>query len=175
VDNILILNGTILPNQPSSVNDLWTTSKQLGDNFSGPDLLDNCGTGYGKLLSPIDLFSVGTYETWANSNMALLDTAYLVAREQSGHYDWRNTLPVARLQSAWSGIQVDVYSDQEAFQVYSCNSQNGSRSLTPFLGQPPTNIPKQHRLPSSEISSRLLQRHLLAARHAVIRLHRHGS
>ncbi len=33
---------------------------------------------------------------------------------------------MATLRSAWSGIQLDVYTDQEAFQVYSCNGQDGS-------------------------------------------------
>jgi hypothetical protein len=72
------------------------------------------------------LFSTVAKEVSTCTNMALLDTAYLVTREQYDHYDWRETLPVARLQSAWSGIQVNVYSDQEAFQVYSCIGQNGT-------------------------------------------------
>jgi aldose 1-epimerase len=41
---------------------------------------------------------------------------------------------VARLQSAWSGIQLDVYSDQEAFQLYSCNGQNGTMTLKETQG-----------------------------------------
>lgn len=41
---------------------------------------------------------------------------------------------MARLQSAWSGIQLDVYSDQEAFQMYSCNGQNGSMTLKTTQG-----------------------------------------
>jgi len=28
--------------------------------------------------------------------------------------------------SDFTGIQVDVYTDQDAFQVYSCNGQNGT-------------------------------------------------
>jgi aldose 1-epimerase len=58
VDNILILDGTILPNQPSSVNDFWPTPKQLGVNITSPDLMGNCGfnyTGYGEFLSSQDL------------------------------------------------------------------------------------------------------------------------
>ena len=41
---------------------------------------------------------------------------------------------MARLQSAWSGIQLDVFSDQEAFQLYSCNGQNGSMALKQTQG-----------------------------------------
>lgn len=56
-------------------------------------------------------------------------------REQNGPYDWRAEGGfVARLQSAWSGIQLDVYTDQEAFQMYSCNGQNGSLTLKTTQG-----------------------------------------
>ncbi|KAJ9138611.1 Galactose mutarotase-like protein [Pleurostoma richardsiae] len=111
VDNILIPTGDILANQPGSVNDFWSAPKEIGANFSSPDLKNNCGfncTGY--------------------------DTCWLVNREQDGPYDWRIGKPVARLQSAWSGIQLDVHSDQEAFQMYSCNSMNGSMALKSTQG-----------------------------------------
>jgi galactose mutarotase-like enzyme len=57
------------------------------------------------------------------------DNAWLVNRAQNGPYDWRTDGFVARLQSAWSGIQLEVFSDQDAFQVYSCGGQNGSVAL----------------------------------------------
>lgn len=63
-----------------------------------------------------------------------IDTCWLVNREQDGPYDWRNDGFVARLSSAWSGIQLDIYSDQEAFQMYSCNGQNGSVALKTTQG-----------------------------------------
>jgi len=44
-DPILIPTGDILANQPQSVNDFWTAPKQIGANFSNPDLLGNCGQG----------------------------------------------------------------------------------------------------------------------------------
>lgn len=53
VDSILIPSGNILSNAPHSLNDFWTSPKQLGANFSNPDLLGNCGdncTGYGMFL-----------------------------------------------------------------------------------------------------------------------------
>ncbi|ORY55139.1 aldose 1-epimerase [Pseudomassariella vexata] len=111
VDNILIPTGDILANQPGSVNDFWSGPKQIGASFGNPELDGNCGfncTGY--------------------------DTCWLVNRAQNGPYDWRTDGFVARLQSAWSGIQVDVYSDQEAFQMYSCNGQNGSMALKTSQG-----------------------------------------
>lgn len=55
-------------------------------------------------------------------------------REQNGPYDWRTNGFVAQLASKWSGIQLDVYSDQEAFQMYSCNGQNGSVALKTTQG-----------------------------------------
>lgn len=108
-DTILIPTGDIQANQPGSLNDFWTAPKQIGANFSNPDLLGNCGencTGY--------------------------DTCYLTNRDPPS--DWRVGLPVARLRSAWSGIQLDIWTDQEAFQVYSCGGQNGSMALKSTQG-----------------------------------------
>ncbi|KAF2690256.1 galactose mutarotase-like protein [Lentithecium fluviatile CBS 122367] len=116
VDNILIPDGTILPNQKYSVNDFWSSPKQIGANLTAPELLGNCGfncTGY--------------------------DNCYLVNREQNGPYNWRNDGPVASLSSNFTGIQVDIYTDQEAFQVYSCGGQNGSlpiKSTQGYEGRP---------------------------------------
>ncbi|KAH6682792.1 aldose 1-epimeras-like protein [Halenospora varia] len=108
-DPILIPTGDILSNQPLSLNDFYSTPKQIGANFSNPSLLGNCGnncTGY--------------------------DTCYLTNRLSP--YDWRTSGPVARLRSAWSGIQVDVFTDQDAFQIYSCGGQNGSMALKSTQG-----------------------------------------
>lgn len=110
-DGILIPNGTILPNQQYSVNDFWTGPKQIGANFTAPEAYGNCGT-----------------------NCTGYDTAYLVNRAQDGPYDWHTKGPVASLASAFTGIQVDVYSDQEAYQVYSCGGQNGSLALKKTQG-----------------------------------------
>lgn len=108
-DPILIPTGPIANNAMYSVNDFWSSPKQIGANFTSPDLYGNCG-----------------------SNCTGYDTCYLVNRNgpQSPYgYDWMQAGPVASLSSAWSGIQVDIYSDQEAFQVYSCGGQNGSVAL----------------------------------------------
>lgn len=55
-------------------------------------------------------------------------------RGQLGAYDWRTEGPVATLSSDWSGIQLDVYSDQDAFQLYSCTQQDGSMPLKKTQG-----------------------------------------
>jgi len=58
----------------------------------------------------------------------MTDTCWLVNRPEIGN--WRSPENfVARLHSAWSGIQLDIYSDQEAFQMYSCNGMNGSLAI----------------------------------------------
>lgn len=102
VDGILIPDGTILPNEKYSVNDFWSGPKQIGANLTAPELEGNCGTG-----------------------CTGYDNCWLVNRAQNGPYDWRTSGPVASLSSAWSGIKVDIFSDQEAFQMYSCIGQNG--------------------------------------------------
>ncbi|POS82099.1 hypothetical protein EPUL_005777, partial [Erysiphe pulchra] len=43
---------------------------------------------------------------------------------------------VARLQSPWSGIQLDLFTNQDAIQVYSCHGQNGSVALKKTQGRP---------------------------------------
>lgn len=105
VDNILVPTGEILANPAGSVNDFWSAPKQLAAGFRDPAIRGNCGfncTGY--------------------------DSCWLVSRPPQ--HDWRAPgAYVASLASAWSGIRLDVYSDQDAFQMYSCGGQNGSFPL----------------------------------------------
>ena len=105
IDNIEVPNGTILGSQQYSINDFWSAPKQLGSNITSPEIVGNCG------------FNCSGY-----------DNCFLVNRDQDGPYDWREKGPVVTLSSPWSGIQIDVFTDQEALQVYSCNNQNGSTS-----------------------------------------------
>lgn len=60
------------------------------------------------------------------------DTCFITSRPTA--HDWRTGLPVARLRSPWSGIQIDVFSDQDAFQVYTCGGQNGTVALKSTQG-----------------------------------------
>ncbi|KAK4152030.1 galactose mutarotase-like domain-containing protein [Chaetomidium leptoderma] len=110
VDNILIPTGDIQANAKGSVNDFWSAPKQIGQSFNDPEINGNCGfncTGY--------------------------DNCWLVNRP--GPHDWRADGGfVASLSSAWSGIKLDVYSDQDAFQMYSCNGQDGSFPLKASQG-----------------------------------------
>ncbi|PVH70839.1 aldose 1-epimeras-like protein [Cadophora sp. DSE1049] len=107
-DSILIPTGDILANEKDGLNDFWSKPKQIGANFTNPDLLGNCGgncTGY--------------------------DTCYLTSRPTP--YSWESS-PVATLSSPWSGISVNIFTDQDAFQVYSCGGQNGSVALKSTQG-----------------------------------------
>jgi len=60
---------------------------------------------------------------WSTTNTAS-DNCYILNRDAQGPFNWRQT-PVATLASPFSGIQVDVYTDQDAFQIYTCNNLNG--------------------------------------------------
>jgi aldose 1-epimerase len=110
VDSILVPTGIILPNTRGGVNDFWTSPKQIGASFDDPALNGNCGAGCRGY-----------------------DNCYLVNREQWGSTyfqpladgsPWYEADPVATMWSDWSGIQVNIFSDQDAFQVYSCNGQD---------------------------------------------------
>lgn len=64
----------------------------------------------------------------------MLDTCFLVNRDAIGDYDWRKEGPVAVLASEWSGIELSVYSDQDAYQVYTCSGMDGSMPLKKTQG-----------------------------------------
>lgn len=104
IDNIEVPTGDILANQEGCVYDFWSEPKQIGANLSSPDLTGGCGyncTGY--------------------------DTCFVLNRDAQldFSYDWHQA-PVATLASQWSGIQLDIYTNQHALQVYSCNNMNGA-------------------------------------------------
>ena len=132
-DNILIPTGDILANKKNGVFDFWSSPKQLGADMSSPDMLGACGfncTGY--------------------------DNCFVLDRDaQLGFsYDWRQA-PVATLASPWSGIQVDIYTDQHAMQVYSCNNMNGT--VSHHIAAPYALLTLAHRHIRAEGDARLLQ------------------
>ncbi|KAK4198477.1 putative aldose 1-epimerase [Triangularia verruculosa] len=111
VDSILIPTGEISAAPKNSVNDFWSSPRQIGDGFSDPDIAGNCGgscTGY--------------------------DNCWLVNRQHP--YDWKSEdKMVASLGSEWSGIELRIWSDQEAFQMYSCNGMNGTMPIKSTQGR----------------------------------------
>ncbi|KAG5953793.1 hypothetical protein E4U53_002649 [Claviceps sorghi] len=145
VDNILIPTGDLLANKKGSVNDFWSKPKQIGASWNDKEMKGNCGfncTGYGKFLES----STVPYKNRANRNLPCIDTCYINNRGALGPYDWREQGPVTTLSSDWSGIQLDIYTDQDAFQLYSCSGQDGSIYLKKTQGVPggkfPRTIPK---------------------------------
>lgn len=66
--------------------------------------------------------------------LTVIDNCYTTNRAGLGNFDWRKEGPVATLSSAWSGIQLDVFTDQDALQVYSCQGQDGSMALKKTQG-----------------------------------------
>ena len=114
VDGDLIPTGDVYAIPPGSFNDFRSAPKQIGTNFSSPGDpgLGNCGT-----------------------NCTGYDTCFLFnGRDAIGSYDWQTEGPVASLSSDFSGIRLDIFSDQHAFQVYSCGGQNGTVTLKTTQG-----------------------------------------
>ncbi|KHJ30190.1 putative aldose 1-epimerase [Erysiphe necator] len=114
-DTILIPKGDILDNVQGDPNDFWSAPKEIGANLTSPSMLGNCG------------YNCSGYDTCYINNR----------RPYSLKANWSsNELPVARLQSSWSGIQLDLFTNQDAMQVYSCQGQNGSIALKKTQGRP---------------------------------------
>ena len=115
LDSIEIPTGDIVGIQPGDVHDWWQAPKRLGQDI---DRLaeENCG-------GPCEGLNV---------QREGYDNAYLINREAGGNYDWREKGPVATLASPWSGIQVDIFTDQDGFQVYSCNTLNSELKSFPL-------------------------------------------
>ncbi|EME83611.1 uncharacterized protein MYCFIDRAFT_47083 [Pseudocercospora fijiensis CIRAD86] len=108
IDGISIPTGEILSNEKYDLNDFWSSPKELGANLTNPSLLGNCGT-----------------------NCTGYDNCYLTSRQRP--YDWKLN-PVANLFSPFSGIQLDIFTEQEALQIYTCNNMNGTFPLKSTQG-----------------------------------------
>ncbi|KAL7268317.1 hypothetical protein RUND412_009063 [Rhizina undulata] len=105
VDSILIPTGDFLANKNGSVNDFWSAPKKIGRDLEKPEAVGNCGEG-----------------------CTGYDNAWLV-----GDHDVENE-PVASVWSDFSGIKLDIFTAQKAFQFYSCNSANGTKPLKSTQG-----------------------------------------
>ena len=66
--------------------------------------------------------------------MPLLDNCFIVNRDAEAPYNWRTHGPVTSIWSDWSGIRLDIFTDQDAFQIYSCTQQDGTLALKESQG-----------------------------------------
>ncbi|PUU72764.1 galactose mutarotase-like domain-containing protein [Tuber borchii] len=93
-DPNMLPTGQILSIPEGDINDFWSKPKLVGTDRNSPLWKSNCGDG-----------CEGGY-----NNCWIVDKLGSQATE-----------PVATLSSGWSGIKVDIYTDQVGMQVYSCN------------------------------------------------------
>ncbi|KAF2858593.1 galactose mutarotase-like protein [Piedraia hortae CBS 480.64] len=106
VDSILIPTGNILHNEAGGLHDWWSSPKRLGANFSNPALAGQCGSG-----------------------CTGYDNCYIFNRPPP-----QKPTPDAILSSPYSGIKVEVSTNQGAFQVYTCNNLQGGLALKETQG-----------------------------------------
>lgn len=98
-DPNMLPTGQILSIPEGDINDFWSKPKLVGADRDNPLWKSNCGSG-----------CVGGY-----NNCWIVDKPGSQAAE-----------PVATLSSDWSGIKVDIYTEQGGMQVYSCNWVGGT-------------------------------------------------
>ena len=114
-DGTLIPDGDVLPNVKDGTFDFWSKPKQLGANITAPLGLNitysaahgACGTG-----------------------CTGYDTCFTLNRNAQRRLNSQNKQSVATLASPWSGIRLDIFTNQEAMQVYTCNNMNGTSLVT---------------------------------------------
>jgi len=106
-DSSMLPTGQILSIPAGDINDFWSKPKLVGADRDNPLWKGNCGAGS----------DCGGY-----NNYWIVDKPGSKAAE-----------PVATLSSDWSGIKVDVYTDQAGMQVYSTYWAGGMATLySPF-------------------------------------------
>jgi aldose 1-epimerase len=103
VDGILIPTGGQSAVSQHPVLD-FTTPKAVGKDLSSPDAVGTCGTG-----------------------CTGYDNAFIVDRPRyAGPESTDTDLPLLSFWSNDTGIRMDVRSNQQSLQIYSCNGQNGT-------------------------------------------------
>ena len=98
MDEDSVPTGDMKSNAQGSTFDFWSGERQIKDGQKA----NPAGPG--------------------NASLAGIDETFLIARSQPWHKDGQ---AVAILQSDYSGINVELYTDQEALHVHSWSSVNG--------------------------------------------------
>lgn len=97
-DASMVPTGKLTTIPQGDINDFWSKPKEIGASIKTPGWVGNCGTSNG---------CEGYNNCWIVDKSPSLDR------------------PVATLSSAWSGIKLDIYSNQGAVQLYTCYYMNG--------------------------------------------------
>jgi len=98
-DANMVPTGKLAYIPKDDINDFWSKPKQIGASMNDPKWVGNCGSGSGCA---------------GYNNMWIVDKS---------KYDTR---VAATLASAWSGIKVDIRTDQQGLQLYSCYWSGGT-------------------------------------------------
>jgi len=94
------------------INDFWSKPKQLGASMNDPKWVGNCGTGSGCA---------------GYNNLWIVDKS---------KYDNR---VAATLASSFTGIKVDIRTDQQGLQLYTCYWSGGNAPIKSTQGGPASN------------------------------------
>jgi aldose 1-epimerase len=94
-------DGTLPQVKPGSIDDFWSKPKQLGADSGSKEWVGHCGS---------------------NGGCSGYNGQWIVDRDEKE--SWKKS-PVATLQSDWTGIQWDLYSDQAGVVVYTCYWMGG--------------------------------------------------
>lgn len=98
-DASMVPTGKLTTIPKNDINDFWSKPKELGASIQSPGWVGNCGTSNG---------CEGYNNCWIVDKNPTLDR------------------PVATLSSAWSGIKLDIHTNQGAVQLYTCYYMNGT-------------------------------------------------
>ncbi|RPA91885.1 galactose mutarotase-like protein [Choiromyces venosus 120613-1] len=109
-DPNMLPTGNIVNIPEGDINDFWSKPKLIGADRNNPLWKGNCGTGSG----------CGGYSN-----------CWVVDKPKS-----KVTKPVATLSSEWSGIKVDIYTDEVGMQVFSCYWSGGDMPIKKTQGGP---------------------------------------
>lgn len=97
-DASMVPTGKLTTIPKDDINDFWSKPKEIGASIGSPGWVGNCGTSNG---------CEGYNNCWIVDKNPILDR------------------PVATLSSAWSGIKLDIHTNQGAVQLYTCYYMNG--------------------------------------------------
>ncbi|PWW79685.1 galactose mutarotase-like protein [Tuber magnatum] len=109
-DPNVLPTGKIVDIPVGDINDFWSAPKLIGADRDNPLWKGNCGTASG---------CEGYNHCW------------VVDKPES-----KCDEPVATLSSTWSGIKVDIHTDEVGMQVYSCYWSGGDMPIKKTQGGP---------------------------------------